>query len=210
AFEAHLRKLDAIKPVIWTGDLNVAPTAIDLRNDKSNWNKTAGYTLPETSAFARILKGPPTSAAPKVEVSTVVKQNVATADKVETHITTAIIDGATVSVGDIKAAETVTADGALAVETVTATVATAASATPTEPAGPGSMIDTWRTLHPKDEHYTYFSYRFGARQKGMGWRIDHFVLSERLFPRVASCEIRNEIWGASDHCPIVMDIEGPL
>ncbi|KAG8748311.1 hypothetical protein FRC10_007702 [Ceratobasidium sp. 414] len=206
AFEAHLRKLDAIKPVIWAGDLNVAPTAKDLRNDKSNWNKTPGYTKQETSAFASVLAGPPASAALKVEVSTVAKEDVATADKVETHAATAVADGATVSVSDIKTTETDTTDEALAVEAVTAAVATAAL----EPAGPGPMIDTWRRLHPKDEHYTYFSYRFGARQKGIGWRIDHFVLSERFFPRVASCEIRNEIWGASDHCPIVMDFEGPL
>ncbi|KAG9084461.1 hypothetical protein FS749_005213 [Ceratobasidium sp. UAMH 11750] len=210
AFEAHLRKLDATKPVIWTGDLNVAPSAKDLKNDKSNWNKTAGYTQQETSAFARILAGPSASIAFKVGVSTVVKESVAAADKVETHTTTAVTDGATVSVSDVKTTETVAAGGNLAVETVTTAVATTALTTTTEPAGPGPMIDTWRKLHPKDEHYTYFSYRFGARQKGAGWRIDHFVVSERLFPRVASCEIRHEIWGASDHCPIVMDIEGPL
>ncbi|KAG9106331.1 hypothetical protein FRC07_008869 [Ceratobasidium sp. 392] len=173
AFEAHLRKLDAIKPVIWTGDLNVAPTAKDLRNDKSNWNKTAGYTQQETSAFARVLAGPKSPPAPKVEVTAVVKESVATEDKIETHTTTAVTDGTTVSVKDVETTETVAVGGALAVETVTAAVATAALATPIERAGPGPMIDTWRKLHPKDEHYTYFSYRFGARQKGMGWRIDH-------------------------------------
>ncbi|CAE6490379.1 unnamed protein product [Rhizoctonia solani] len=181
AFEAHLRKLDAVKPVIWTGDLNVAPTAKDLRNDKSNWNKTAGYTEKETSAFKRVLAGPP--AKPSTEV-------VVTESTETTHITS--VDG-----------EEAVIDKA-ATSTAIAKVETASQGR----AGP--MIDLWRRLHPNDEHYTYFSYRFNARLKGMGWRIDHVVISERFFPKVAACEIRNEIWGASDHCPIVIDFEGPL
>ncbi|CAE6449079.1 unnamed protein product [Rhizoctonia solani] len=180
AFEAHLRKLDATKPVIWAGDLNVAPTAKDLRNDKSNWNKTAGYTEQETSAFKRVLAGPP---EPSVKV--------AVAESTETaHISS--VDGQ---------------------ETIAEEVATSVAVAEVEPSTQGRagpMIDVWRRLHPEDEHYTYFSYRFGARLKGMGWRIDHFVISERFFPKIAACEIRNEIWGASDHCPIVMDFEGPL
>ncbi|KAG8741072.1 hypothetical protein FRC12_015803 [Ceratobasidium sp. 428] len=210
AFEAHLRKLDAIKPVIWTGDLNVAPTAKDLRNDKSNWNKTAGYTQQETSAFARILAGPKTVPTLKAEAAAVIKECIETPNEVETHTATAVTDSAIVSINDTKDTETVTENGSLAESVTVAAVVTTETTTSTLQAGPGPMIDTWRKLHPKDEHYSYFSYRFGARQKGMGWRIDHFVLSERLFPHVASCEIRNEIWGASDHCPIVMDIQGPL
>jgi AP endonuclease-1 len=66
--------------------------------------------------------------------------------------------------------------------------------------------DIWRERHPDLKHYTYFSYRFNARQKGLGWRLDMFVLSERIKERVQMCEIRDDIWGASDHCPIVMDI----
>ncbi|THG98636.1 hypothetical protein EW026_g3596 [Hermanssonia centrifuga] len=57
-FERYIRDLDKKKPVIWTGDLNVAPTAIDLTNPKPNWNKTPGYTEAETTAFARILEPP--------------------------------------------------------------------------------------------------------------------------------------------------------
>ncbi|CEL51824.1 Exodeoxyribonuclease OS=Bacillus subtilis (strain 168) GN=exoA PE=1 SV=1 [Rhizoctonia solani AG-1 IB] len=177
AFEAHLRNLDAIKPVIWAGDLNVAPTAKDLRNDKSNWNKTAGYTEQETSAFKRALAGPP--AEPLTKAAITESTEIA-------HITS--VEGEATEV----------------TKTVKANVESSAQGR----AGP--MIDIWRRLHPDDEHYTYFSYRFNARLKGMGWRIDHFVTSERFFPKVAACEIRNEIWGASDHCPIVMDFEGPL
>ncbi|KAG8713109.1 hypothetical protein FRC11_013262, partial [Ceratobasidium sp. 423] len=180
AFEAHLRKLDAIKPVIWAGDLNVAPTAKDLRNDKSNWNKTAGYTEQETSAFKRVLAGPPVEPSVKVAIA----ESTETAD-----------------ISSVDGKETIT-------EVITSVAV--AKAEPSTQDGAGPMIDVWRRLHPEDEHYTYFSYRFNARLKGMGWRIDHYVVSERLFPKISACEIRNEIWGASDHCPIIMDFEGPL
>lgn len=98
-FHEYLHGLDAKKPVIWTGDLNVAPKAIDLANPKTNWNKTPGYTEDETSAFERVLNPPE--------------------------------------------------DGA------------------------NKMVDVWRHLHPETQHYTYFSYRFNCRMKGIGWRLDH-------------------------------------
>jgi AP endonuclease 1 len=85
--------------VIWTGDINVAPTALDLANPKTNWNKTPGYTEAETRAFKKILE-------------------------------------------------------------------------PQED-GQRKMVDVWRHLHPELRHYTYFSYRFNCRAKGIGWRLDH-------------------------------------
>lgn len=91
----------------------------------------------------------------------------------ETHIATVATDDSTAAVSDVTTTEVATKDGALAAETVTAAVANSVLATPVEQTGPGPMIDTWRKLHPKDEHYTYFSYRFNARLKGIGWRIDH-------------------------------------
>ncbi|KAF5380999.1 hypothetical protein D9615_004074 [Tricholomella constricta] len=133
-FEAYIRDLDKKKPVIWTGDLNVAPTELDLSNAKRNWNKTAGYTEAETTAFKHILNPPADSDA-------------------------------------------------------------------------GRFVDVWRHLHPEDQHYTYFSYRFNCREKGLGWRLDMFVLSERIVERTRMCEIRSEIYGASDHCPVVMEFE---
>ncbi|KAG2020034.1 DNA-(apurinic or apyrimidinic site) lyase [Coprinopsis cinerea AmutBmut pab1-1] len=54
-FEAYIRELDKKKPVIWTGDLNVAPTEKDLQNSKKAWNKQPGYTEIETTAFKKIL-----------------------------------------------------------------------------------------------------------------------------------------------------------
>ncbi|KAI0934279.1 hypothetical protein AcV5_006175 [Taiwanofungus camphoratus] len=99
-FEAYIRELDQKKPVIWTGDLNVAPTEKDLANAKRNWNKTAGYTEAETTAFARILDAPESEG------------------------------------------------------------------------GGGKFVDVWRRLHPDERHYTYFSYRFNCRAKGIGWRLD--------------------------------------
>ncbi|KAF9025816.1 hypothetical protein BDZ89DRAFT_953468 [Hymenopellis radicata] len=137
-FTRYIRDLDKKKPVIWTGDLNVAPTEIDLANPKANWNKTPGYTEAETTAFKEILNPPEEADAEH------------------------------------------------------------------------KFVDVWRKLHPDDKHYTYWSYRFNCRYKGIGWRLDFFVLSERLVERVKMCEIRSEIWGASDHCPLVMEIDGQL
>ncbi|KAI0032273.1 Endonuclease/exonuclease/phosphatase [Vararia minispora EC-137] len=138
-FEVYVRDLDKKKPVIWGGDLNVAPTAegngvpFHLANPKPNWNKTPGYTEAETSSFARILNPP-------------------------------------------------------------------------DAEGAGKFVDIWRAKHPIDRHYTYFSYRFNCRMKGIGWRLDMFVLSDRIAERVKMCEIRSDIYGASDHCPVTMEI----
>ncbi|ETW86090.1 hypothetical protein HETIRDRAFT_100374 [Heterobasidion irregulare TC 32-1] len=137
-FEAYIRDLDKKKPVIWGGDLNVAPTEIDLSNAKRNWNKTPGYTEAETTAFKNILNPP----------------------------------------DDTKDAN--------------------------------KFVDVWRKLHPDDHHYTYWSYRFNCRSKGIGWRLDMFVLSERIVDRVKMCDIRSDIYGASDHCPLTIEIESPL
>lgn len=178
-FERYLRDLDTRKPVVWGGDLNVAPTALgsravtllfckwrliirlaDISNPKPNWNKSPGYTESETKAFARV-------------------------------------------VGDDLR----------------------------------GFVDVWRHLHPTLRHYTYFSYRFNCREKGIGWRLDMCtfssllrmpvmpsntrltrfsilvladVLSRRLLSSVKTCEIRNEIYGASDHCPIIIELEVDL
>ncbi|KAK0240020.1 Endonuclease/exonuclease/phosphatase [Armillaria nabsnona] len=138
-FTRYIRDLDKKKPVMWTGDLNVAPTEIDLCNAKRNWNKTAGYTEAETTAYKEILSPPEDS-----------------------------------------------------------------------PDAEHKFVDVWRKLHPEDKHYTYFSYRFNCRAKGIGWRLDMFVLSERMVDRVQMCEIRSEIYGASDHCPLTLEIDGDL
>ncbi|BGP37979.1 hypothetical protein JCM10449v2_001906 [Rhodotorula kratochvilovae] len=138
AFEAYLRELDAKKPVVWAGDLNVVPTTLDIRNWKTNYNKSAGCTDAEIEGFKRQLNPP-------------------------------------------------------------------------EDSGHGRMVDVWRERNPdKEGHYTYYSYKFQCREKGIGWRLDYQVVSERLLPKVKACEIRHAIWGASDHLPLVLDLEGPL
>ncbi|OAV87046.1 exodeoxyribonuclease III [Puccinia triticina 1-1 BBBD Race 1] len=69
------------------------------------------------------------------------------------------------------------------------------------------LVDVWRELNPDLEgHYTYFSYRFKCREKGIGWRIDSFIVSKRVFENVKACEIRQECYGASDHVPVVIEI----
>lgn len=66
--------------------------------------------------------------------------------------------------------------------------------------------DTFRTLYPDTVKYSWWSYMYGARAKNVGWRIDYFIVSNRLMPAVKDAFILNEITG-SDHCPVGIDIE---
>ncbi|KDE06685.1 hypothetical protein MVLG_03031 [Microbotryum lychnidis-dioicae p1A1 Lamole] len=137
-FSLYLHQLDAIKPIIWCGDLNVVPAPEDIRNWKTNHNKSAGCTDEEIHAFERQLRGG-------------------------------------------------------------------------EGGKGGRLVDVWRQKHPdKVGWYTYFSMRFDCRTKGIGWRLDHFVVSERILDKVKACEIRLEAYGPSDHVPIILDFEGEL
>lgn len=63
------------------------------------------------------------------------------------------------------------------------------------------FVDTFRFLHPDEVRYSWWSYRFKAREKNVGWRIDYFLVSERLASRLQSASIHTEIMG-SDHCPV--------
>ena len=68
------------------------------------------------------------------------------------------------------------------------------------------FADTFRTLHPDDVTYSWWSYRFHAREKNAGWRIDYFIVSERMMSRVSGATIHTEVFG-SDHCPVELTIE---
>ena len=63
------------------------------------------------------------------------------------------------------------------------------------------FVDTWRYQHPTEVKYSWWSYRFRARENNAGWRIDYFVVSETLRDKIVSTDIHNEIFG-SDHCPV--------
>lgn len=63
------------------------------------------------------------------------------------------------------------------------------------------FTDSWRSLNPGVAKYSWWSYRFQARAKGVGWRIDYFLVSDSLKGRITGAEIHNEIFG-SDHCPV--------
>ena len=65
--------------------------------------------------------------------------------------------------------------------------------------------DTFRELHPEDATYSWWSYRFHAREKNIGWRIDYFLCSNRIMPSVTSASIHTDIFG-SDHCPVELVI----
>ena len=68
------------------------------------------------------------------------------------------------------------------------------------------FIDTFRTLYPDQVTYSWWSYRFQARQKNAGWRIDYFVTSERLRPQIIDATIHTDITG-SDHCPVELSLK---
>ena len=68
------------------------------------------------------------------------------------------------------------------------------------------FIDTFRMLYPEQVTYSWWSYRFRARERNTGWRIDYFLISERLRDRLEDAKIHTEIMG-SDHCPIEVDLK---
>jgi len=67
------------------------------------------------------------------------------------------------------------------------------------------FVDVWRRLNPETVEYTYWSYIGNRRTANIGWRLDYFVVSERIFNKVTECEIHSKITG-SDHCPLSMKI----
>ena len=68
------------------------------------------------------------------------------------------------------------------------------------------FTDTWRKLNPDTEGvYSWWSYRFNARRNNAGWRIDYFIVSDRIVDRVEDAKIHTDIMG-SDHCPVELDL----
>ncbi len=75
----------------------------------------------------------------------------------------------------------------------------------TELLGAG-FVDSWRSLHPGEAKYSWWSYRMAARERNVGWRIDYFLVSQGLASRIKSADIHNNIFG-SDHCPVELVID---
>ena len=125
ALRRYLTGLDAKKPVILCGDLNVAHKEIDLKNPGPN-RGNAGFSDEEREAFGRLLAS--------------------------------------------------------------------------------GFTDTFRLLHPDETGaYSWWSYRFNARKNNAGWRIDYFLVSDRLAPQVKEASMATDILG-SDHCPVVLEL----
>ena len=126
AFREYLLELDAKKPVIVCGDMNVAHREIDLKNPKTNQNN-AGFTPQEREAMTKLLDS--------------------------------------------------------------------------------GFVDSFRYLYPDATGcYSWWSYMFHAREKNAGWRIDYFLVSERVKDRIRAARIDSEVMG-SDHCPVVLEID---
>lgn len=124
-FRKFLKNLDAKKPVIVCGDMNVAHEEIDIKNPKGN-RRNAGFTDEEREKMTELLN-----------------------------------DGFT---------------------------------------------DTFRYKYPEQVTYSWWSYRFKAREKNAGWRIDYFLVSDRLQANIADAKIHIDIMG-SDHCPVELDLD---
>lgn len=123
-FRDYLVSLDAKKPVIMCGDLNVAHREIDIKNPKAN-ERNAGFTIEERTKFQMLL------------------------DK--------------------------------------------------------GFVDSFRFLYPEVVKYTWWSYMFNSRQNNIGWRIDYFVISQRIVNKLKECVIYDQVLG-SDHCPVSIEI----
>lgn len=124
AFRAYLKELDAFKPVILCGDLNVAHQEIDLKNPKTN-RFNPGFSDQERSQFTALMEA--------------------------------------------------------------------------------GFVDTFRYLYPEKIQYSWWSYRMNAREKGVGWRIDYFVISDKLVSELKEATIHDDVFG-SDHCPVSIEI----
>ncbi|MBU2019996.1 MAG: exodeoxyribonuclease III [Bacteroidetes bacterium] len=68
------------------------------------------------------------------------------------------------------------------------------------------LVDSFRHFHPQTEKYSWWSYRGGAREKNVGWRIDYFLVSESFIPKVVEADILVDVHG-SDHCPVQIKVE---
>ena len=66
-------------------------------------------------------------------------------------------------------------------------------------------IDTFRLFHQEGERYSWWTYRFGARERNVGWRIDYFFVNEGFIENIADADIHDEIMG-SDHCPVSLEL----
>ena len=126
AFRSYLTGLNQTKPVVVTGDMNVAHKEIDLKNPKTN-RKNAGFTDEERVKMSQLLES--------------------------------------------------------------------------------GFIDTYRYFYPDTEGvYSWWSYRFRAREKNAGWRIDYFLVSADMESRLAGAKIYTDVLG-SDHCPVELDLK---
>lgn len=68
------------------------------------------------------------------------------------------------------------------------------------------FIDSYRQMNPETEKYSWWSYRGGARERNVGWRIDYFITSKSLIPEYKETEILNDVMG-SDHCPVLLELK---
>ena len=68
------------------------------------------------------------------------------------------------------------------------------------------LVDSFRLLHPDEQAFSWWSYRFHAREKNIGWRIDYFLTSESIKNKIQSASIHSDVLG-SDHAPVLLEVD---
>jgi exodeoxyribonuclease-3 len=68
------------------------------------------------------------------------------------------------------------------------------------------FVDSFRKVHPEKIQYTFWSVRFGARAKNVGWRIDYFLVDDKIKDNIKEAAIHDQLMG-SDHCPISLELK---
>ena len=69
-----------------------------------------------------------------------------------------------------------------------------------------NFIDIYRQLYPDRVQYTWWTYRMGARGRNIGWRLDYYLVSKELVPRITEVEVCDQVTG-SDHCPVSLSLQ---
>ena len=177
---AYLCELDKVKPVVYCGDLNVAHEEIDIKNPKSN-RMNAGFTDEERAKMTQGFRNP--FRKPGWKQWTV---DHAKPYEIPPEIAEEYIGRMEDKEGRVETDE----------ERGKMTELLAAG-----------FVDTFRALYPdKTDAYSWWSYRAAARERNVGWRIDYFIVSERLRSRIAAADILAEVHG-SDHCPVLLKLD---
>jgi exodeoxyribonuclease III len=209
ALSACLTDLDKTKPVVWTGDLNVAHGDDDVNDPTKKRNKVPGFTDGERENFGLLVGGLGHVTEEQAKKRTLMVGRPGP-DAAELS-TPPFVDAFRQLYGDgpVVNAEKKKKKAKKAKKTQKTDEAgepgAAAGAAASE--APGTGENGGAANVPVKRRYSFWSYRFNAKEKDNGWRLDYFVVSRRFMGRVKRCEVREDFYKLSDHCPVVLELE---